>query len=381
MVSDPATVSAGGSVTIGIKLLDESGNGVGGQQLDFLTSSGVVSGMVDQGGGNYQARLDVPANASGDVMISVATRDGTVSSFMRVPIGGADAAWTSSPFTAAQAQDTSTASSQPVAVAAPPPQPAPQPVAQPVPATQVAVKKSPPPSDHPWIRASAGYVFAGYDYAQGPLTKNTVLYPKQFNVSATSSGIAADVRAFLPMFRYVGAEVGVRSNNYSIDPTALCAGLGRPCDGSAAVPDWYTAFRAVAIGRYVFDVGDNAFHVGARAGFSESDVQVFTVVNNASIVLDQLPLAGMALGAELGAEIGRKVFMHTDFTESLAGGSVPYNHEFGVEIGYAFVPNLFAAVGYDLSIRESTIQNASGAIVGEVSDSFHGLGLDVGVQF
>lgn len=207
-----------------------------------------------------------------------------------------------------------------------------------------------------------------------------MLYPKQFNVNATSSGIAADVRAFLPMFRYVGVDLGVRSNNYYIDPTALCNGLNRPCDGSAAVPDWYTNVQGVVVGRYLFDVADNAFHVGARLGASESDVQVFTVVND-SIVLDQLPLVGLAVGAELGVEIGSKVFMNTDFTESLAGRSTPFNHEFGIAVGYSFVPNAFAAVGYDLSIRESTIQNASGALVGEVGDSFHGVGLDVGVQF
>lgn len=394
MTSDPATVSAGGSVKLKVNISDEAGKGVGGQGLDFLVSAGSVGPVTDLGGGSYEATLSLPTTASGEVKVSVATRDGSVSSFMRIPIGGAEAAWSAAnPFTTTpDPYAVQQPAPQPVAQPVPPPQPVaqpvppPQPVAQPVPqpVTTTTVNKTPPAQgDHAWFRARAGYMIGSYTYTEAPLTQATVLYPKPFTIGAAGQGYQVQARAFLPMFKYVGADVDVHGSNYSIDPIGLCAGIDRPCASQAPVADWYTTTRAVVVGRYPFEVGSSEFHVGLRAGVSESDVQVFTVIQDA-INLDQLALVGFAAGAELGADLKfgqQNVFFLTHFTENLAGGTTPYNHEFGAELGWAFLNPLFVSASYDLSIRTAEVQNDKGAVVGQIDDSLHGGTLALGVQF
>ncbi len=394
MVSDPATVSAGGSVKLKVTVSDEAGKGVGGQGLDFLVSAGSVGPVSDLGGGQYEAMLAVPTTASGEVKVSVATRDGSVSSFMRIPIGGAEAAWSAAnPFTTqpdpyAVVQPTPQPVAQPTPVAQPVPTPQPTPVAQPTPIAQpttvTTVNKAPPAKgDHAWFRGRGGYMIGGYTYTEAPLTQATVLYPKPFTIGAVGQGYHAQVRAFLPMFEYVGVDVDVHGSSYTIDPVGLCQGIDRPCDSQEPVADWYTTTRAVVVGRYPFEVGSSQFHVGLRAGVSESDVQVFTVISDA-INLDQLALVGLAAGAELGADLKfgqQNVFFVTHFTENLAGGTTPYNHEFGAEIGWAILDPMFVSASYDLAIRTAQVQNDKGAIVGQIDDTLHGGTIAVGVQF
>ena len=389
LTSDPASVSAGGTVILKVVVTDANGRGVGGQQLDFLTSAGTLSGVTDLGGGTYQAMLAVPVGTAGEVKVSAATRDGSVSAFMRVPIGGADAAWgAASPFS-----PTATSPFAPTATAPAPTTPVPTntaPVMGTPPATTGAatstttVVKSPPAAsgDRPWLRVRAGYSYTGYGYNQAVGPRATVLFPSDIELNAGANGFQAAARAWIPGLPYVGIDAEIHAGRYTIDPAPLCAKLGRPCADAEEVGDWLVESRILAAGRYPFDVGASQFWIGGRVGWSQSDVQAYKVVNN-KIELDQLPISSLALGPELGVEIGQHVFLHTYFLESLAGGTSPFNTQFGVDGGYAFGTGAVApyvSAAYDFSVRKLDVLNSGGEQVGELQDSQHAVTVSVGVQ-
>ncbi len=394
LLSEPASVSAGGTVVLKVNVQDASGRGVGGQQLDFLTSAGTISGVTDLGGGAYQATLAVPAGSSGEVKISAATRDGAVSAFMRVPIGGADAAWGASPFAPAAAPS-------PFAATTPAPAPAPTATQAPAntapvmtappaattgastPATTTTVTKAPAASgDRPWARVRAGYSYTSYAYNQLLGPRETVLYPYDIELGSGANGFQVAARVWVPGIPYVGADVEVHAGNYTIDPAPLCARLGRPCEGTDSVGDWLVEARILGAGRYPFDVGSTQFWVGGRVGATMSDIQAYKVLEG-EIQLEQFPIWSLAIGPEVGAEIGENVFVHTYFLENLAGGTSPYNTQFGVDGGYAFGSGLvkpYVSAAYDLSIRTLSIENQGGEQVGELQDTQHAVTISVGVQ-
>jgi hypothetical protein len=371
-------VSAGGTVKLKVNLTDEAGRGVGGQKLDFLVSSGTVGTVTDLGGGQYEASFTVPTGTTGDVKVSVATQDGTASSFMRVPVGGADSMWlTASPFTTTESTDPY---ATPAAKPAPAPAPAPKPA--PAPAPPPAPKPTPaqPAGEHPWLRVRGGFEMAWYDYDQLPLAKETVLFPKELKVSSLSYGGHVQGRAFLPMFKYVGLEADFRGTTYSLNPVPLCAALESECPNEPLVSDTVLATRVVGIGRYAWDSGANQFGVGGRVGWGVSDVQIFTVKGGQEITLDQIYINSLAVGAEFTADVGKSLFFVGSFTEHLAGGGAPYNTEAQLEVGYAFLPFLYGSLSYDLSMRAIEIENRDGNKVGQITDSLHGGALSLGLQ-
>ncbi|MFZ5482423.1 MAG: Ig-like domain-containing protein [Myxococcota bacterium] len=394
LTSEPATASAGGTVLLRVKVTDADGRGVGGQSLEFLSSGGTVGSVTDLGGGLYQASFSVPPTASGEVKISVASADGSVSSFMKLPIGGAESAWGSSPFAASQPEPSPfaaqpepspfAASTQPAQPAAAPPPPAPTFSAPPAPATSTTtVTKTPSaPSERPWLRIRGGYALASYNYSQEPLTAETALFPTaiSFEEPIPAQGFSGSARVWVPTFRYVGADVGVSFARYSLDPAPLCAKLGRPCEDAGLQEDWIGQARVLAAARYPFEVGASEFSVGARVGWSMSDVQAYLKEKD-SIKLEQIWINSLALGPEVHAEIGESLFFQTYFLEHLAGGSSPFDTQFGVTAGYAFVDNVYAAVAYDLSIRKVSVANASEEPIGEIADRLHGATLSVGFQY
>lgn len=387
LLSEPATASAGGTVDLKINLVDANGRGVGGQTLDFLTSQGSVGAVTDLGGGAYKATFTVPPGASGEVKISVATGDGAVSSFMRLPIGGAESAWgtvaAADPFASQpKAADPFAAQPAPAAAAAQPATPA-QPVAPPVttaPAVTTVTKTPASTSDRPWLRISGGWNFASYAYDQQALKQDTVLFKNPIGVSAVAHGFGVDARAWLPTFRYVGADVSVGSVRYAIDPTQLCEALGRPCADGGEVADWITDIHVLGAGRYPFEVGANQFWVGGLAGWSNSDIQVYKV-DDSAIALDPFAVNSLAVGAEIGAEIGESLFFSAGLLEHLAGGTSPYNTGVNVDAGYAVAENVFVGAAFDYSKRQTLVTNDAGSPVGDLADQRIGGKLNVGFQY
>lgn len=389
LTSEPATVSAGGTVVVKVRVEDASGRGVGGQQLDFLTSAGSLTGVTDLGGGAYQAMLTVPAGTTGEIKISASTRDGSAAAMMRIPVGGADAAWGASPFSPTTQP---TPFTQPTT--APTPTPA-QPTAGTAPVmsttpattgastTTTTVTKVAPAGDRPWLRLRAGYGFTSYGYTQSEGARESVLYPSDIEIGAGANGLEIAAKAWIPSLPYLGADVKLRAGAYQVEPAPLCQKLGSACEGADPVTDWLLELDVLAAGRYPFEVGNTQFSLGGRVGLSRTDIQVYKVIEN-EISLEQFPLWGLALGPEVGVDVGENLFFHTYFLQHLEGGSNPYYTQFGVDGGYAFgkggglAPFLSAA--YDFGVREMEINNSSGKPVGALSDSQHMITLSAGIQ-
>ncbi len=382
--SDPATVSPGGTVVLKIQLLNGEGRGVGGAPIEFLTSAGTVGPINDLGNGNYQATLSVPTNTTGEVKVSVATKDGLLSQFMRIPVGGADAAWSgANPFAAGAnpyaQQPAAAAPAQPAPVAA---APAPAPVVKPV----KEPKPKAPAGDFPWLRASGGYAFSSYSYSQQPVDTSTGPFvnsrgkAQPIELASVTHGFSVNGQVWLPMVKYLGADVALSSNRYGLDPSSLCTALGKPCADSSTVSDWVTDFNAVVVGRYPFEAGANQFWVGGRVGYDSTDVQAIQS-KKSSVDLTQIGVNSLAVGAELGANIGPKVYLHTDFTEYLAGGSAPFDSTFNLSGGYTIIDHVYVGLAFDMAIRKIDVLTSEGVKLGEVSDSLFGGTASIGIQY
>jgi hypothetical protein len=379
--SDPATVAAGGTVTLRMNIVDDAGRGVGGQQLDFLTSAGTVGPVSEVGGGTYMATLMVPVGISGEIKVSAATRDGAVSTFMRVPVGGAAAAWS-------PVAQTVPTTPTPVAVTPTTPEPAATPTAvAPMGTTttndgMTSVTRVQTESDHKWFRARIGYVVAGYHYHQLPLDNSGAIFPTELEVPTVTQGFQANVRAFAPPMGIVevGGEFGLRAVTYSIDPSPLCDSLGRPCADSAAVPDWVKDVHLLGLVRAGGDVGTNRFWGGARVGWALTDVQAIQATSSA-INLPQININALALGLEAGADVGPAFFVQASFTDYLAGGASPYAGNFEAEAGYNVTDNVYVSLAYDHVERNVDVFNEGNKKLGEIDDVSNGATLSVGATF
>jgi hypothetical protein len=141
-----------------------------------------------------------------------------------------------------------------------------------------------------------------------------------------------------------------------------------------------TDFSAVVVGRYPFEAGANQFWVGGRVGYDNTDVQAIQS-KKTSVDLTQIGVNSLAVGAELGANIGPKVYLHTDFTEYLAGGSAPFDSTFNVTGAYTIIDHIYVGLAFDMAIRKIDVLTSEGVKIGEVSDSLFGGTASVGVQY
>ncbi len=393
ITSDPATVSPGGTVVLKLSLQNAEGRGIGGAPLDFLTSAGTVGAITDKGNGNYEATLTVPPTTSGEVKVSVATRDGLLSQFMHIPVSGTAAGWTgSNPFatgTDPYAQQPTTTNPTTTTPVVPPP------IAS---TTKVKPVKPPKPAatasaQFPWLRFRGGYNVSSYAYDQQPLQQTTGLFPKPIQLNALSQGFALNVDCDGPAclgglkpsdegaMKYVKTEVSVRADRYSLDPAPLCSALGRPCDSAGLKANWVHDGSVVLVGRYPFQTGGDEFWVGARAGGDWSSVLAIQSSDTA-LNLTPVEIGSLQVGAEIGADLGPRLFLHTNFDEDLAGGTAPFATKFDAEAGYAIMGNLYLSLAFNLSDRKvDVLDKASSNKIGEVSDATFGGTGSVGFQF
>jgi len=382
LTSDPATVAAGGSVTLRIQLTDDQGRGVGGQQLDFLTSAGTVGPVSELGGGAYLATLMVPVGTGSEIKVSAATRDGTVSTFVRVPVGGSATAWGTGQVvpttpTAVAVTPTPTTPTAPVTPVTAPTPTTVAPMGTTTDTATTTVTRVEPEGDRRWLRLRAGYTLSGYNYHQLPLDSSGAIFPTELEVPTIAQGFSLQARTWIPGVKYVGAQAGFRLTSYAIDPSPLCDELGRPCQDSAAVADSVKDFHILGIGRYPFAVGSSNFWLGGRVGGSVTDIQAIQATETA-INLPQISIGALALGVEAGAEFGPGFFLQAAFTEYLAGGSSPYVANVAAELGYDVTDNLFVSVAFDHASRQVDVLSESNKKLGEIDDQTNAGTLSLG---
>ncbi len=376
--TEPAQAVPGAQVTVKVQLLDASGRGVAGQSVDFIPSVGTISGFQDLGSGNYAAKLTLPANAAlGDAKVAVATSDGAMTTVVKFPIAKGDAnAWGGgATFGAAGAPTGPSNTTGPATTPVPPTVPTPVPAPNPV----VVAPPAPSPSSEGIGRFTLAGSFAAYSFDQSPLSTATVLFPYNLDVAASSPGFDTDLALNVPGVAWASVEGGFGMNRYTLDPRPLCDKLGRPCDSADVVSDWISTARALGVGRYAFESAGNRYWLAGKAGWSRSDVQAYKVVGDV-IELDQLGVNALAIGPSMGADIGDLVLDAT-FLEHLAGGTTPWNSEFGANVGYRVAEQFIVGAGYRYNARTVTVSNGNGDPVGDLGDALHAGRIHVGVEF
>jgi len=233
--------------------------------------------------------------------------------------------------------------------------------------------------DRPFFRARVGFTFGSYGYDQAPLAQGGTLYPKSITFPAGTTGVTLNARYFQPNFRYLGLEGALRVTSYAVDPTPLCAGLGKPCDGTPSVADALVDLHLLGVARYAFDTGNSMFWAGARIGYGYGDVQGISATDT-TIDFPQFKVNALGLGAELGGEIGDRLLVQAGFTEYLAGGGSPYDTTFGLELAYSLTDLVYLSGAYDLSARKVSVLDNDNNKVGEISDTLNVGTISVGIS-
>ncbi len=369
----PAEVAPGGKVLLRAIPRTEDGKAVPQQELDVLVSAGEVTDVTETKG-VYEATLTVPADAEGEAKVSVVAANDTMKR-VKIPVnpeaagtdGPTGAIWGPTSADEADEEDTSDA----VADATPEEEPE---EAEPEPEKEPKVK--PEAGEHRWARAKVSGVMSVYTYSQNPSPNPGPILPRSLEVGgdsspATPGGVELAARAYHPDIPYVGGQVSFRAANYSID----AAQFSQPAN------DWLYDVQANILGRYPFDVGADQYWVGAKAGFHYDDFMIFTgcLDPGCEVNFDPLALAGLGIGAELGAEIG-DLFFVGGYTQGLAQASVPYSNTVDAEIGYEVIENGFVDLGFNWINRYVLLEGAdSGEGRGEVADNQLVFKLGVGV--
>ncbi|TVQ86471.1 MAG: hypothetical protein EA397_19935 [Deltaproteobacteria bacterium] len=339
----PSPAPAGGDTTLTIDVLDKTEAGVTGASFDFLASAGTLGEPTELGRGRYQVVLAVPADAEGELKISVASGD--VASFVKVPVGPPESAWgpTEPSATPVAPSDSATGTAQPLP-------PAPKPASD---------------NDLTRIRVRGSYVASSYAYQQTPFTESGPLLPAILAVGGDEGGSAASPQGFEVAGRgfihdYVGFDATARATSWSLTSEAF---------NDQKVPDVLFHFNADAILRYPFEASDNVFWVGGRLGYHGSDILYFTGDFDDGVVgYQSLFVQGLGFGAEVGAEVG-DLYVHGALTGRLLGVTRWLATAVDAHVGYQITDQIFVDLGLGFVDRQVTLQGRrSGADLGELHD-------------
>ncbi len=387
-VTVPSSSPAGVDVLVTARPLDATGKAIPGTSLDFLTSIGSF-GPVTEKDGLYSATLTLPKGTTGTAKVSVMSESG-VAALAKIDVGGAGApvavvapaAAAGSPWGGAPPAPAPAPAPVADAVAATP-EPTPVPGAEPAPvaaAPEPKVPRTPKEAgDHPFLRARANGTAAQYSYEQRPSEEPGELLPVPLTVGGGNGGAAGavgfdvDGRVWIPAVRYLGFHGKVRTAWYSIDNASF----------SQKASDLLSDIRLDVNGRFPFDAGDDMFWVGAKAGVRYSDFLLFRgcLTAGCAIEYSQVRLPGLGIGPEIGAEVGKLHFIGA-YEVALANATTPYASAIDGEIGYAFVDNLYADVGFAWSSRKIVLQSEdTGEDRGSLSDQQLMVQLGLGVEF
>jgi hypothetical protein len=356
--AEPASAVPGGQVTLLLELRDEAGRGVPGQAFEVMSNGGTSGPLEDLGGGSYRTRFTVSARTTKDVKITAATADGSQVALLSLPLGGQDDAWGANPFSAATPLEGSAATGATQA------------------ATTPALEGPPTP---PWLRLGASGSFANYLYDQQPLRAWSTLYPYEIGVDGAALGAEVFTRLDVPSVPWLGLDASWGAQRYGIDPKPLCARIERPCERLGTVHDWIYDARLLARAQWRFGPDRARFSLGARGGWSRSDIQAYEVGDD-SINLSELPVHALAAGPSVTADVGW-MFVDAGFLQHFAGGTVPWNTEYEASVGTRIVDGIFVSAGLRHQVRTLALSDANGELVGQLDDTLPTYRVSLGAEF
>ncbi len=391
LTAEPATVAPGGTVTLRVRVTDATGRGIPGQELDFVSSTGTIAHLADQGGGDYQAVLTVPTSVGGDVKVSVATASG-VASFRKIPVAGV-------------AAPPPTSVAQPLV---PPPSGVAQPVprAPPSPPAAVAGLEEPAPA-HRWLHLRAAIGPSAYRYAYDvfgtprylrakgdpiPFEESLVLSGDDDAVTVGGDPVplwipAVDVRldGWVPGFEYVGFDLRYRTSWFGVETDSFTLAH------EGVDMSWVDSFAtATARARYYHDAGPHRFWLGVRGGAVYTAVPLVTEWQPAGEPTRGLwffPWSFISFygGGQAGAELGMGLDVLVGWSLGTEAYSGIFCNDLDVEASWEFIDHLSVHLGYDRLARhvvvpDSTSSDDTGSMV-EVTDTHSGVFLGVGTAF
>jgi hypothetical protein len=240
------------------------------------------------------------------------------------------------------------------------------------------------PSNSPWLRVKAGAVVGQYSYLQVPDTsiEDNPLYSGSVKLpNAPTTGGELTANAWLPDTPFLGMSVRVSMLSYVAEwPSAVEGGA------ATAINDFVPVVQGAMAGRYAFSEGDVNLYAAGKVGYQYSDFMRYTWAGQAgtqtTVQYKALAAQGLTLGAEIGGDaMGGDLFFSAGFTEGFIGAA-PYSSTVDLEAGYAFLPNVFGSLGFNLFTRSITLSDsASGFELGELSDNGWSLTASAGYQY
>ena len=374
-----ASVSAGATTTVLVKATDAQGRGVPGQTLQFMVSAGTVGAVADQGNGDYQVPLTVPAGHTAAINIAVSSADGKASTFGQISIGGeAPSVWGAPPPVAPEPTPAPAPVVDPFEEAV---APAPEPTPAPEPAPEPEKEREPrDPGDHNWLLVRAAMGTAGYRYNYDvnatPRNINADGNPTPFGQSLELSGDEAAVQGtgdavplsipvidfrvmgWLPMFQYVGLEARYRGMWFGVQTDSFTE------DHPGVDMSWYDNFLTVTgQARYYHDVGENRFWLGAHGGI------VYTAVPVVAFWTPEGQSRGLWFfdwgftsfygGVRGGADLGFGLSAVLGGAWGTEGYSGVFCSDIDVELSYEVINHLTVNLGYNRLSRDVIIPETS----------------------
>jgi len=270
--------------------------------------------------------------------------------------------------------------------AVPEPEPEPEPVPvmpfTPEPQPVAEVPQTPAKDDPPFVRLRASAVMSTYRYEQTPGTEPGDVLNRALTVGggagspASPAGFEVDGRLWLDpaSVPYVGVHASLRNTWYSIRSDAF----------DEPARDQLLQGGIDLLLRYPFQPGNDTFWLGARGGFHYDDFIYFEgCVDQPGCAVGFKPLSvpGLAVGPELGAEIG-PAFVIGSYSFGLANFTQPYRHAFDLDVGLELAGPLFAEIGFGaVSRRVELVGASSDTVRGQLNDAQMLFDVGLGVGF
>jgi hypothetical protein len=370
VTAEPTKVIPGGKVILKISAVDANGRGVAGENLDAFASGGTISRIQDIGGGQYNVSYTAADDATEAIKITIATSDEKISTDFQLQVVLSDEI----PVTPVVTDDSP--SKEELAAAKTAEKEAKRAEKEAEKEAKRAEKEASRESNKspnsnqakaPMLRARVGFSAGSYGYQQEPTSTDGALYGKRITFNnqtenseaAQSVGFDISLNGTLPSLEYVGYDVKLHSDTYSV----ILPEFEDP------IRDWITSFDAVIIGQYPISLGDITITPGMRAGILRDDLLIFRQNDlggsEIELVFEPLPVNAFSLGGSLGLETTYSLFGNFFYDAGIRG--TVYRQKSELQMGYTLPSNVFLYGAGRSTSRNIDIDGSSGK-VGEIHD-------------
>lgn len=339
--AEPAKIVPSGKITLQIRTTDDTGNGIAGEKLETLVSSGTVGRMQDLGGGEYSVSLIAPDTIGDPIQVTVTTVDGPIQKKIQID-------WVASQTIVEASNENPNKIEKPKKERTP---------------------REPRNIPISWLRASAGFSGGYYHYQQVPIGTDGKLYREAITFNSVTSGSSpapsagAQIRVLgsIPVFEYLGYDVNISMDRYSVLLSEF---------GEEPIGDFLSSFDFIAMGQYPFEVNSVTLIPAARLGFIQDDLLLFLqeqlTEDKVSLSYQPLWVSSLALGIGAQVETNFGLFGSFNYDVGLRGSS-SYKNKLVGQVGYTLPGNVFIFGGGKSSIRNVDIEDDTGKI-GEIHD-------------